>query len=122
MKTLLLVIIALGVVAPDPASAGEAAVTGATVFYEGHDLFSFEVTVSHRDQGWKHYADKWDIVASDGRVVATRVLYHPHVDEQPFTRGLSSVKIPPSIARVTIRAHDSVHGYGGKQTTVVLKR
>lgn len=122
MKTLLLVIIALLVMPAAPAAAGKADVTAAKAIYEGNDVFSFEVTVSHGDQGWKHYADRWDVVAPDGKVIATRVLYHPHVDEQPFTRGLSSVKIPPEITRVTIRAHDSVHGYGGKQAIVVLKR
>ena len=95
--------------------AGEADILAVQITDEGGDhRYRFAVTVSHEDAGWEHYADKWDVVAPDGTVIATRVLLHPHVDEQPFTRGLSGVKIPAGIDQVVVRAHDSVHGYGGK--------
>ena len=32
--------------------------------------------------------------------------------EQPFTRSLGGVAIPAELGRVTIRAHDSLHGWG----------
>ena len=98
--------------------AGEADVIEVNARPTGEGLYSFNVTVRHADEGWNHYADKWDVVSPDGSVLGTRTLYHPHVDEQPFNRGLSGVKIPEGIARVTVRAHDSVHGYGGKTVTV----
>ena len=62
------------------------------------------------------------MVAPDGAVLGTRVLVHPHKTEQPFTRSLGGVKIPENVAEVTLRAHDSVHGYGGKEVTVELPR
>jgi hypothetical protein len=102
------------------AYAGEADVIEVKVRPAGEGLYSFDVTVRHTDEGWKHYADKWDIVSPDGSVVGTRTLYHPHVDEQPFTRSLSGVKIPAGIHKVMVRAHDSVHEYGGKTVTVDL--
>ena len=102
------------------AYAGEADVVSVKVRMTGKDTFSFDVTVRHADEGWKHYADKWDVVAPDGTILGTRTLYHPHVSEQPFTRSLSGVKIPGSIQQVTVRAHDSVHGYGGKTVTVAV--
>lgn len=104
------------------AVAGEADVLAVKAQKAGDGSFSFEVTVRHTDTGWDHYADKWDIVAPDGRVIATRVLYHPHVGEQPFTRGLSGVDLPPEIEQVTVRAHDSVHEYGGETIRVTLPR
>ena len=104
------------------AQAGEADVEHINATMTGKDTFSFDVTVRHADEGWKHYADKWDVVAPDGTVLGTRTLYHPHVDEQPFTRSLSGVKIPDSIKEVTVRAHDLVHGYGGKTVTVDVPR
>ena len=94
--------------------AGEADVIEVNAKPGGGGVYSFDVTVRHADDGWKHYADKWDVVAPDGSILGTRTLYHPHVDEQPFTRSLSGVKIPAGISKVTLRAHDSVHGYGGK--------
>jgi len=81
-------------------------------------LYRFVVTLAHGDTGWAHYADRWEVVAPDGTVLATRILHHPHVDEQPFTRSLGQVTIPAGIRQVIIRAHDSVHGYG--ETTVTL--
>lgn len=102
------------------AYAGEADIVGVKVRMTGKDTFSFDATVRHADEGWNHYADKWDVVAADGTVLGTRTLYHPHVDEQPFTRSLSGVKISDSIKEVTVRAHDSVHKYGGKAVIVVV--
>jgi hypothetical protein len=102
------------------ASAGEVEILQVKAKRTGDNVYHFNVTVSHKDEGWDHYVDKWDVVAPDGTILGTRTLYHPHVQEQPFTRSLSGVKIPQGIHRVTIRAHDSVHGYGGKVMTVDL--
>ena len=100
------------------AYAGEADIINVNITIAGKNTYNFDVTVRHADDGWKHYADKWDVTAPDGTVLGTRTLYHPHVDEQPFTRSLSGVKIPETIKEVTVRAHDSVHGYGGETLTV----
>jgi len=104
------------------AQAGEADVERANISATGPNTFRFDVTVRHADEGWEHYADKWDVVAPDGAVLGTRTLYHPHVDEQPFTRSLSGVKIPDTVREVTVRAHDSVHKYGGKTVRVAIPR
>ena len=104
------------------AHAGKADVTRVKISPTGDNTYRFDVTVHHKDEGWKHYADKWDVLAADGTVLGTRVLYHPHVDEQPFTRSLTGVKILPGIEKVTVRAHDSVHKYGGRVVTVRVPR
>jgi len=82
--------------------------------------WSFDVTVQHKDTGWEHYADAWDVLSPAGEVLATRVLAHPHVDEQPFTRSLSGVELPADVMVVHLRAHDLVHGYCGKEVIVNL--
>ncbi len=102
--------------------AGEADVLEVNVKPVGPDTFQFSVTVRHDDKGWDHYANKWDVVAPDGAVLATRTLHHPHENEQPFTRSLGGVMIPADISMVSIQAHDSVHGYGGKIFTIPLPR
>ena len=102
------------------AHAGEADVVKAEVKKLGDGTYRFDVTVSHRDEGWDHYANKWDVLGPDGAVLWTRTLYHPHVDEQPFTRSLSGMKVPEGTSSVTIRAHDSIHEYGGKVVTADL--
>jgi len=93
-----------------PAVAAEVKVVGATARADGGGTYSFSVTLAHADSGWDHYADAWAVLAPDGRVLATRVLAHPHENEQPFTRSLSGVKIPPGLTKVMIRGHDKVHG------------
>lgn len=105
---------------PAPALAGEADVMEAQATQDPDGTWRLDVTVRHADEGWDHYADRWEILTPDGAVIATRTLLHPHVDEQPFTRSLSGVEIPDGIARVTIRAHDSVHGLGGEVVEVKL--
>ncbi len=87
---------------------------------ESGGSFRFDVTLRHNDSGWEHYANVWEVVSPDGEVLATRVLAHPHVDEQPFTRSLSAVVIPTGISEVTIRAGDNVDGIGGKKMLVKL--
>ena len=83
---------------PEAAQAGEVTVVAIAVEPEGGGRFSFAVTLRHADQGWDHYADRWDVVSADGKTVyGERVLYHPHVTEQPFTRSLDGVAIPPGV-------------------------
>lgn len=111
---------AVSAVVASPVSAGQASVLDATVVANADGTYGFNVTVSHADEGWRHYADKWEVLDETGNVIATRVLYHPHVDEQPFTRSLGRVEIPIGVTRVTIRASDTVHGAGARTFTLDL--
>jgi hypothetical protein len=104
------------------ARAGQADVVDVKVLREAGGTYHFDVTVRHADTGWEHYADRWEILAPDGSVLVTRPLRHPHIDEQPVTRDLAGVKIPDDIRHVTVRAHDSQHGYGGREVGVDLPR
>lgn len=81
---------------------------------------NFSVTLKHDDTGWNHYADRWEVLDLQGNVIAKRVLHHPHVNEQPFTRSLNNIKIPKGVKSVIIRAHDSVHNYSDKTVKVTL--
>ena len=94
------------------AQADEPVIEGIEARKGGDGSWRFDVTVRHADAGWDHYADKWEVVAPDGRVLGERVLLHPHDNEQPFTRSQSGIAIPDGVAHVMVRAHDSVHGWG----------
>jgi len=102
--------------------AGEADVVGAEAARESDGTWRFSVTVRHADAGWDHYADRWQVETPEGRVRGTRELLHPHEAEQPFTRSLGGVVIPPEVTEVVIRAHDSVHGDGGRTFRLTLPR
>jgi hypothetical protein len=100
--------------------AGKADVLDVAVVKTGAETFTFDVTVKHDDSGWDHFADKWEIIGPDNVVLGTRTLYHPHVDEQPFTRSLKNVSATATVRQVSVKAHCSVHGYGGNETAVPL--
>ncbi|MDA2925157.1 hypothetical protein MYX65_11010 [Acidobacteria bacterium AH-259-L09] len=118
MSKLLIVVAILGLHAA--AFAGEADVLRVEVSCSTDSVCSFSVTVKHDDDGWEHYANKWEVLSPEGETIAVRELTHPHDDEQPFTRSLDNVAIPEGVVEVRVRAHDSVHAYGGKEVTVRL--
>lgn len=82
--------------------------------------YRFDVTVRSPDTGWEKYADAWEVRAPDGTVLGTRVLAHPHVDEQPFTRSLTGVAVPEGVVEVVVAARDLVEGFCGETRTVRL--
>ena len=100
------------------ASAGD--VTIVDVRVECPSSCTFSVTLEHADEGWNHYADQWDVVTLDGRLLKSRVLHHPHENEQPFTRSLTGVLVPEGMKQVKIRARDSRHGYSKQEFIVDL--
>ena len=106
--------------APVTVWAGEVDVEKVEAERSADGTWRFSVTLRHGDEGWDHYANAWEVVAPDGSVLGRRVLLHPHVDEQPFTRSLSGVAVPSGVTTVTVRGVDSVHETGGKQMTVEL--
>jgi hypothetical protein len=86
------------------------------------DGWRFDVTVRHGDEGWDHYADLWVVVdAATGEEYGRRVLAHPHVSEQPFTRTQSGITIPEDVSSVLVKAACNVHGFGGTEMTVELR-
>jgi len=109
----------LGLVSPG--FAGEADVVGAKATETAPGVWRFDVTVRHADEGWDHYANRWDVIGPDGEELGVRVLAHPHETEQPFTRSLGGVAIPEGTPFVMIRANDSVHGLGGAEFKVPLQ-
>ena len=103
-----------------PAFADEADVLNVDLSCSSDLICDFNVTVKHADDGWEHFANKWEVISPDGKILATRELAHPHVNEQPFTRSLKNVRVPENLSEVIVRAHDSIHEYGGKEITVKL--
>ncbi len=110
-----------GAAVPLAVRAGEAAVVDAEAVRQNGG-WQIIVTLRHADEGWSHYADLWQVLAPDGTVLGERVLAHPHVNEQPFTRSLQGVVIPDGLDRVLIRARDSYHGFSEQLYELKLDR
>ena len=81
-----------------------------------------DVTLNHADTGWKHYADGWRLVDEQGNVLGNRVLYHPHVNEQPFTRSLSGFGIPKDKKIIYVEAHDFERGWSKKRVKINMNQ
>jgi hypothetical protein len=112
---------------PTSSGGGNANVTYVKAVQAADGAWTFHVTVSHPDTGWEDYADGWDVLTPDGTVLKpdpestfTRLLLHPHENEQPFTRSQSGIAIPGGVTQVRVRAHDLVDGYGGREVVVDL--
>lgn len=101
--------------------ANEASVLRVKFTCNNQNICNFNVTIKHKDTGWKHYVNAYEILTMERVLIAKRVLHHPHVNEQPFTRSISNVKIPKNVKSVIIRAHDLIHEYGGEELIVNIK-
>ncbi|MDX1433022.1 MAG: hypothetical protein R3286_11310 [Gammaproteobacteria bacterium] len=106
---------------PRAALAGDVEIVHARFKQSSPGSWAVEVTLRHGDEGWDHYADAWRVVSAAGDVLGTRTLYHPHVNEQPFTRGLATVVVPHDASTVYVEAHDSVHGWSPQRLEVDLE-
>ena len=110
-----------------PEAPANADVTHVRAVQSADGSWTFHVTVEHPDTGWEDYADGWDVVTTEGVVIKpdpsspfTRLLLHPHENEQPFTRSQSGIVIPEGVTFVQVRAHDLADGFGGREVLVDL--
>ena len=81
-----------------------------------------DVTLKHADSGWNHYADAWRLVDEAGNEIGKRTLYHPHVNEQPFTRSLSNFIISGKKKVIFVEAHDLKHGWSPNKVIIDLRQ
>lgn len=83
-------------------------------------VWNIHVTLEHADTGWDHYADAWRVMDAEGTVLGERVLMHPHVEEQPFTRSLTGIVLPDGTREIFVKARCSVDGWAEETVRVEL--
>lgn len=116
----------IGMAAAAQAQTKEAAgqrhpdVIGVKVTPRGANRFDFDVTISSRYDTPRRYADAFRVMDANGKVYGERILLHDHADEQPFTRDLHGVAIPPGVGKVVVQGRDKQFGYGGKTVEAAL--
>lgn len=72
--------------------------------------YQFAVGIRSADTGCNQYADWWEVVSEDGKLLYRRILDHSHADEQPFVRAGGPVAIQPGQI-VIVRVHMHPGGY-----------
>ena len=82
--------------------------------------YRVDATIRSNDTGWDYYADRFDVLSPDGTILGTRILHHPHENEQPFTRSLNGLTIPEGVTRVTVRASMKPDGASGEVVELVV--
>mmetsp|Transcript_28303 Transcript_28303/g.52664 ORF Transcript_28303/g.52664 Transcript_28303/m.52664 type:complete len:119 (-) Transcript_28303:389-745(-) len=117
MKHLILAVL---LVAAIPALAEAPVIEDVAVTRTGAETYRFSVTIRHPDTGWDHYVDGWRVLDMDGNELGMRVLFHPHVNEQPFTRSLDGVIIPSGTKQAQVQARDLPEGWNTDTTVVDL--
>lgn len=106
--------------AADPNAQRHPDVVAVKVQPRGRDRFDFHVTISSPYDTPERYADGFRIGGLGGEIYGERKLLHDHADEQPFTRELSGVAIPPGVRSVIVQARDRKYGYGGRTVQIAL--
>ncbi len=119
MKQLMLLIMSGLLLVSVVVQAGDVEIKNVYLNQQG-STWRADVTLKHDDSGWEHYADAWRLVDPSGKLLGTRVLYHPHVNEQPFTRSLGSINIPAGTDIIFVEAHDKKHGWSPQRVKVDL--
>ncbi|MFT7235844.1 MAG: hypothetical protein ACI9QV_001430 [Methylophagaceae bacterium] len=104
------------------AKANEVEILAAALIHQSHDEYLVNVKLRHQDTGWDHYADEWRIIDVQGNILGNRLLLHPHVEEQPFTRALSNVKLDDNLTHIYIEAHDKIHGWAKQKLAIELAK
>tara|TARA_R110002111_G_scaffold11662_9_gene35751 strand:- start:1055 stop:1456 length:402 start_codon:yes stop_codon:yes gene_type:complete len=102
--------------------AGDVDIQMVALYHQSQNEYAMTVQLQHDDTGWEHYADAWRVVDDAGNILGTRTLLHPHVDEQPFARGLNNIKIKDELETLYIEAHDKVHGWTEKRLMIDLTK
>jgi len=102
--------------------AGDVDIQSVALYHQSQGEYAFTVQLQHADTGWDHFADAWRVVDDKGNILGTRNLLHPHVDEQPFSRGLNNIKIEEDLDTLYIEAHDNVHGWTEKRLMIDLTK
>ncbi len=102
------------------ADSPQVVATSATRDADG--TWTISVSIQHPDTGWDHFANGWQVLTPDGTVIGYRELTHPHVDEQPFTRSLSGVRIPGDLDTVLIQPRCTMDGWAATPTKLMLPK
>lgn len=105
-----------------PAARADTPVVEAVEAHHPGMDWTFDVTLSHPDTGWDHYADGWEVLDAAGNRLGYRELMHPHVHEQPFTRALRGVMLADGVREVFIRTRCSRDGWAEETVRVSLER
>lgn len=103
-----------------PAAFAEPPQIVAATAVAGISGWRVDVTLRHDDTGWGHYADAWRVEDAAGTVLGTRILVHPHVTEQPFTRSLSGIALPKDLTELHVRARCLTDGWTEETQVIPL--
>ena len=85
-----------------------------SVKVSGNEMsYTFSVKIESPDKGCKQYADWWEVVSEEGKLIYRRILLHSHANEQPFERSGGVVPIKADQI-IIVRGHMNNFGYSNE--------
>ena len=84
--------------------------------------WTVQVTLSHDDQGYDHYANGWRIVDAKKNILASQELYHPHDSKKPFTDSKTNITIPRGTKIIFVEAQAKPHGWSKQRVQIDLSK
>ena len=94
-----------------PLVADEPRIRDATACKSGMS-WRVDVTLEHPDSGWDHYADGWEVLDADGNRLGYRGCITRMSTSSPLPARSPISTCPTARAKIHIRAHCSVDGWG----------
>ena len=82
-------------------------------------VFTVSTTVRSVDIEGVSFADAWEVRDLEGNVLGTRILAHPHANEQPFTRS-QTIELPEGTTVVYVEGRDQGNGWSGQRFEFAL--
>ena len=122
MKNRMLLAYVLFLATSQTLKANDVEILAAAIVHQSQGEYLVNVKLQHQDTGWERYADEWRIVDQQGNILGSRTLLRPHVDEQPFTRALSNVRLDHNLTTIFIEAHDKKHGWSKQKLELDLTK
>jgi hypothetical protein len=97
----------------DPMEKHHPDVLQARLVSVGRHRYDLTVTISSPYDTRFRFADGWRILTSRGDWLGERHFRADHADEQPWTRTLRRIRIPPGVQQVVVEGRDLRYGWGG---------
>jgi len=111
MKTIILSVLLLFGLSPG-IYAKEIRADVIKVMVTGKSAYRFNVTLASDETGCQQYADWWEVLDNQGKLLYRRILFHSHPNDQPFARSGGSILLEPG-QKVYVRGHMNKLGYVG---------
>ncbi len=78
------------------------------------------VKIDHKDEGYEHFADRWEIFDQNGKRLTIRIIFSPTTEKETIESYLYGFAVPEGTKKLIFKAHCNKDGWGGKEYVLNL--